>query len=641
MRRGKGALQLQLLAAAWAPFGGLGLKNPIVCADKAFVMACRIAMSLCVLAGLALAIAYWRARRQLRKSEQGRLELERSSQILEQERRILKLISHDATLPQVLEALTLAIEQIVPGILCSVLLVDRERGCLVRGAAPHLPPEYWKMCDGLPIVADLGCCPTAAFLNETVITEDIGIDPRWAPVRDQVLGFGLQSCWSVPVRDSETNQVIGTFAMYHRHAAKPTAFDLRVVQAGADLAGDTIERLRTEQNLRDYIARFAMAEKAAAFGIWEWVPETGSFELSDTAALISGIGAKSTRVTAEELYATVHPDDCGPARLVREAALRTGGSYEHEFRRIRADGSIRWYRNRGTVQLTSGGPTKMIGAIIDITEQKDLQLNLERAKNAAEEAARAKSAFLANMSHEIRTPMNGVIGMISLVLDKCQDPEERDHLLVAENAAQSLITILNDILDLSKIEAGKMTLEAIDFDLRRTLQEAIRIFDLPVSRKNLKLTLSIADDCPAWVRGDPVRLRQVLMNLVGNAVKFTAQGWVEVGVCQALPGVMRLEVRDTGIGMSPATLNSIFEAFTQSGCLSHPAIRWNRSWVGHYPPPGDPDGRHGFRAERGGARQPLRGRVAARRPRRAGTERGGAAGCGSGNSPVGGFGGGR
>jgi len=209
-----------------------------------------------------------------------------------------------------------------------------------------------------------------------------------------------------------------------------------------------------------------------------------------------------------------------------------------------------------------------------VSERNRVNAELLLAKEKAEEATRLKGEFLANMSHEIRTPMNGVMGMISLVLDRCSDSEQREQLLAAHSASQSLITLLNDILDLSKLEAGKMTIELIGFDLRSLVREALQIFAIAVREKNLDLLLDLAPDCPAWVRGDPGRLRQVLINLVGNAVKFTPAGSIHVTVGapgQSMPGqdlleqdMVHLEIRDTGIGVAPDKLKSIFDAFTQA-----------------------------------------------------------------------------
>ena len=200
----------------------------------------------------------------------------------------------------------------------------------------------------------------------------------------------------------------------------------------------------------------------------------------------------------------------------------------------------------------------------EIAERQRVNVELRSAKERAEEAARLKSEFLANMSHEIRTPMNGVAGMISLVLDRVQDPEDREQLLVAQNAAQALVTILNDILDLSKIEAGKLTIEAIACDLPAMARDCLRMFEFAVREKQLDLRLDLAPGCPVWVRADPVRLRQVLLNLVGNAVKFTAAGSVTVTLAPREGDVIRFEVRDTGIGIAPDKLQSIFDAFTQA-----------------------------------------------------------------------------
>jgi two-component system, sensor histidine kinase len=200
----------------------------------------------------------------------------------------------------------------------------------------------------------------------------------------------------------------------------------------------------------------------------------------------------------------------------------------------------------------------------EVEERNRVNSELRVAKEKAEEAAMLKSQFLANMSHEIRTPMNGVVGMISLVLERCSDSEEREQLTVAQTAAQSLVKLLDEILDLSKIEAGKMTVETIDFDLSGMIDDALRIFQVPVRDKNLSLAFDFDANCPKWVRGDPARLRQVLINLVGNAVKFTAQGGVRVDVRPASEGGLRFAVEDTGIGIAPGKRDAIFEAFTQA-----------------------------------------------------------------------------
>jgi signal transduction histidine kinase len=200
----------------------------------------------------------------------------------------------------------------------------------------------------------------------------------------------------------------------------------------------------------------------------------------------------------------------------------------------------------------------------EIAERQQVNVELRCAKERAEEAARLKSAFLANMSHEIRTPMNGVAGMISLMLDRAQNPEDREQLLVAQNAAQALVTILNDILDLSKIEAGKLTIEEIDCDLPAMARDCLRMFEFAVREKQLDLRLDLAPGCPVWVRTDPVRLRQVLLNLVGNAVKFTAAGSVTLTLAPRDGDLMCFEVRDTGIGIAGDKLHLIFDAFTQA-----------------------------------------------------------------------------
>jgi signal transduction histidine kinase/CheY-like chemotaxis protein len=195
---------------------------------------------------------------------------------------------------------------------------------------------------------------------------------------------------------------------------------------------------------------------------------------------------------------------------------------------------------------------------------------LEEAVKEANAAARAKSEFLANMSHEIRTPMNGVIGMLDLIDVKQLDAEPRSMIETARGAADSLLSIINDVLDFSKIEAGKLTLESIDLDIRSLVEEVATMFSTQAHAKGVELTCAIHTDVPQLVRSDPTRLRQVLVNLVGNAVKFTERGEVFVGVQPVRTDnngagpTYQLLVSDTGIGMAPEAVNRLFEAFTQA-----------------------------------------------------------------------------
>jgi len=175
-----------------------------------------------ILGGLAgtCATGWLQARKRLEESRRYQAQLEGSSRLVEEERRVLELIAHGAALPAVLEALALAIERMVPGCRCTVLLLDEERKHLLSGAGPSLPPAYMQAVNGLRIGPEVGACGTAAYTNQIVVVEDIATDPKFAAARDFILSFGLRSCWSVPVRDS-LQQVLGTFAMYHSVPGKP------------------------------------------------------------------------------------------------------------------------------------------------------------------------------------------------------------------------------------------------------------------------------------------------------------------------------------------------------------------------------------------------------------------------------------
>jgi two-component system, sensor histidine kinase and response regulator len=334
------------------------------------------------------------------------------------------------------------------------------------------------------------------------------------------------------------------------------------------IAHDITKRKESESKLLLLTERLSLATSVAALGVWEWDVANSAMTWDATMVEIYGFSL-SNESPYEQWSRSVYPDDLPAAEGALEKVMREKARSAVEFRIIRPDGSIRHLAAaEGVVLDEQGNVSRIIGINIDVTSRKKAEADLQRAKEEAEAANRAKSEFLANMSHEIRTPMNGIMGMTELVLDTELDSEQREYLNLAKISADSLLSLINDILDYSKIEAGKLEIEAIDFNLGDCLGDTMKTLSLRAHQKGLELAFEIEPNVPDALVGDPGRLRQIILNLVGNAIKFTEQGEVVLSV-RLLTHVggdlqLRFTVADTGIGISSDKQTAIFEAFKQA-----------------------------------------------------------------------------
>jgi PAS domain S-box-containing protein len=325
-------------------------------------------------------------------------ELANSSQITELEKHVLDLMARGTPLQQLLDNVTRSIEAMEPDCVCTILLLDEKQGrFLLNGSGPSLPPNYMQALNGLEIGPEVGACGSAAFRNETIIVEDIASDYRFAAAKDFVTSFGLRSCWSVPIRNFN-DVVLGTFAMYHRKPATPLPAQLRLVEAGARIAGNVIEWLRSQQRLRETSERLALAEKAAEFGIWEVNVATGAVVVSEGFTTLLGLETASRQFSLSELVSKLHPDDQAAVATAARDAIGTG-TFQAEFRIVWPDGSIRWVWSQGRVEHAAGEAVRVTGALIDTTEQKQTEERLHILSSAVEQCP--VSILITNLKNEI------------------------------------------------------------------------------------------------------------------------------------------------------------------------------------------------------------------------------------------------
>ena len=507
--------------------------------------------------------------------------------ILEFGNSVLQAVSTDRPLPEVLDLIARSIEAEYPHFLASILTVD-ETGVLHSAAGPSLDPAYQALVDGLAIGPQVGSCGSAAYHGRPYFAEDLQTDPNWVNFRTVAARFGLGSCWSSPVISS-AGKVLGTFALYSPQAQPSIEDSLRrYVESATRLVAIAIENDRRETRLKDLNSRLLKLSQAV-----EQSPESivitdleGNIEYVNQAfvevsgyAVDEAIGQNSRMLKSGLTPVEIYEDMWG--------TLLAGRRWSGQIVNRRKNGEL-YYEQEiiAPIRLESGEITHYLAVKQDITEKKRISEELDRyrhhledlvvqrtvelsaAKEAAEVASQAKSAFLANMSHEIRTPMNAIVGLAHLLQRRGSDPELATALGKIKDSADHLMSLINDILDISKIEAGKLTLEQIDFDLYGLLERTANLVRDRALARGLQFECRIAPDLPRRLNGDPTRLSQAILNYLGNAVKFTTRGSVVLDCrCEAASEdsiLLRFEVIDSGPGIALEAQQRLFSNFEQA-----------------------------------------------------------------------------
>ncbi len=439
---------------------------------------------------------------------------------------------------------------------------------------------------------DIDRLPSAAFVANAS-GDLIHANPEFAALFGLPLAECLADGWLEALHPGDRDRIVQAWntAILRREpfrerfrlrdpAGRMRSVQMRVVgptptEPGGGLIGsveDLSSVLVAEEALAAERKRVVSVLAGTGAGTWEWNVQTGDFRVDERwVGMLGWTLAEWNPRTLAESERALHPDDIERSdRMVAKHLAGETDQYEFEYRFTHRDGHIVWVLDRGRVitRTPDGEPEWMYGTHVDISRLKEQEQQLRRVAQEAELANRAKSEFLATMSHEIRTPLHAILGLLQLLQDSGLTLDQSQSADLARNSALSLMGIVDDVLDLSKVEAGRLELESVPFEPAAHLAAAGEMLRERAEAKGLGYEVSVSADLPDMLKGDPHRLRQVVLNLLSNAVKFTERGAVrlEVGGHYADDEtfLLQLRVRDTGIGMDDETVGRLFIPFAQA-----------------------------------------------------------------------------
>lgn len=386
----------------------------------------------------------------------------------------------------------------------------------------------------------------------------------------------LKPHWSQFIRSSR-GKVIGTFSLHNLPEKPLSSRDQEVLRLITQTVAIIIERhieakerhnaetaLRKSETLyRVSEEQLGQAIDVARVGFYDW--NIAENKMTFSPQMLSDWGVTEPLHTLEEALVYIHPDDIERVLGLVDSAINEGSTYHTEYRVRQPDGSYEWMDVRGQVHHDKQGkPMRFFGTCVVKTEQKNIETDLRQAREDAEKASAAKGIFLANMSHEIRTPLGAIMGFLDLLKNPSTSQENlMEYIGIIDRNSKQLLRIVDDVLDLSKIEAGKFLIESIQFSLIELLADFTSLMSFKAKEKGLTYNLKLETELPDIIEGDPTRIRQILSNVVGNAIKFTERGDINFRVAFE-SGLLKIFVEDTGCGIDTEQMSQLFQPFSQA-----------------------------------------------------------------------------